>query len=106
MPRKGYKATKEHKNRIRKAHVGEGGASWRGGHIGWYTLKAKIRDNYTCQICGLRDEEIVEVDHIKPKKKFPKLSKVLENMITLCPNCHARKTKRERKSGLYNSRIS
>ena len=58
--------------------------------------KAKIRDNYVCQICGLREPEIMEIHHIKPKSKFPELMNDLENMITLCPNCHRRKSVREK----------
>lgn len=58
---------------------------------------ALIRDDYTCQICGLRDIEIMEIDHIKSKSKFPKLRYDLNNLITLCPNCHTRKTIRELK---------
>ena|SRR3990167_469844 len=63
-------------------------------------FKAKIRDNWTCQVCGLREPEIMEVDHIKPKSRFPELKNALENQVTLCPNCHKRKTVRDRKA--YN----
>lgn len=55
------------------------------------------RDNYTCQVCGFREPEIMEVDHIKPKSKFPELKYELNNLITLCPNCHRRKTNRDLK---------
>lgn len=54
---------------------------------------AKIRDDYTCQVCGLKDIEIVVVDHIRPKAIRPDLYLSLDNLMTLCPNCHARKTK-------------
>ena len=59
--------------------------------------QAKIRDDYTCQVCGLRDIEIISVDHIMPKSIYPQFLKVLENLMCLCPNCHARKTLRDRK---------
>lgn len=63
-----------------------------------YTAKQiRTRDNYICQICGLRDTEIMEVDHIRPKSLAPELYKRTENLMCICPNCHSRKTKRDRK---------
>jgi len=70
---------------------------WTGGCSTYQNKQALIRDNYTCQICGMRDIEIMEVDHIKPKSKFPELRLDLNNLMTLCPNCHRRKTNREKK---------
>jgi 5-methylcytosine-specific restriction endonuclease McrA len=39
---------------------------------GWAKVRTECfeRDDYTCQICGLRDQEIMQVDHIKPKSLF------------------------------------
>jgi 5-methylcytosine-specific restriction endonuclease McrA len=56
---------------------------------------ALLRDNYTCQECGFREPEIMTVDHIKPKALFPELMYQLTNTKTLCPNCHAQKTKQD-----------
>ena len=70
---------------------------WKGGKINYLKKQAKVRDDYTCQICGLRDMEIMEVDHIKPQSTFPELKNDFENLLTLCPNCHRRKTLRDRK---------
>jgi len=75
--------------------IGEKSPRWTGGSVGYWMNQAKIRDHFTCRICGLYDPEIMEVDHIKPKSKFYELSKDINNMQTLCPNCHRRKTKRE-----------
>ena len=58
-----------------------------------------IRDNYTCQHCGITQEELPEkpknpVDsylhahHIKSWKAFPCFRYVIENGLTLCPPCH------------------
>lgn len=69
-----------------------------GGKDKYCRREAKLRDDHTCQICGHREPEIMEVDHIKPKSEFPELRFVLENLVTLCPNCHRRKTIREHKS--------
>lgn len=60
---------------------------------------AKIED-YRCQICGFKcDFElpngkkvwVYEVDHIIPKKESG--NEEISNLILLCPNCHAKKTK-------------
>lgn len=86
-----------HKPPIR---IGANHGNWKGGGLAYAKKKAKERDNYTCQECGFREDAIMQVDHIKPKKLFPSLIKLLENLATLCPNCHARKTIKE-----INSRI-
>lgn len=83
---------------------GENAFNWKGG---FSTIKkrAKIRDDYTCQICGLREPEIMEADHIVPRKVDKNLEFEMENLMTLCPNCHRRKTKRDLKQyNLYKNR--
>lgn len=63
-----------------------------GGATKFQARLAKERDNYTCQVCGLEDKEILVVDHIRPRALRPDLTFILDNLMTLCPNCHARKT--------------
>lgn len=79
----------------RKDLWGDKNPRWKGGTWNYQRKFAKIRDDFTCQICGLKDPEIMEVDHIKPKCDFPEIMHSLENLITICPNCHRRKTNRE-----------
>ena len=68
--------------------------------------KCKERDNFTCVSCWYREDAIMQVDHIKPKSLFPELRHSLENLQTLCPNCHARKSIKEKKStDKKNSRL-
>ena len=77
--------------------TGAESANWKGGAEQYQKRLALIRDDFTCQVCGLQDDEITVVDHIKPKSIYPELHKSLDNLVTLCPNCHARKSIREKK---------
>lgn len=70
---------------------------WVGGADKYWRRQALIRDDYTCQVCGFREPEIMEVDHIVPRSVAPELRHELNNLITLCPNDHRRKTNREKK---------
>jgi DEAD/DEAH box helicase domain-containing protein len=51
------------------------------------------RDRYTCQVCGLVEQnQSHHVHHKVPFKMFttPEEANRLDNLITLCPNCHQR----------------
>ena len=80
------------KGKKHPATAGERNNNWKGGSYKWARKQAKDRDNYTCQECGWRELEIMETDHIKPRSDFPKLEAKVDNLITLCPNCHRRRT--------------
>jgi 5-methylcytosine-specific restriction endonuclease McrA len=60
-------------------------------HKEWRT-QIFIRDNYTCQECGVRsgNGKRVELnaDHIKPYALYPELRLELSNGRTLCLDCH------------------
>jgi 5-methylcytosine-specific restriction endonuclease McrA len=93
--------TQETIDQIRRNQKDQSGPKcwkWNGGTMHYWNEQAKIRDHYTCRICGLYDPEIVQVDHIKRKSKYPELKFKLDNLQTLCPNCHARKTIQELKT--------
>jgi len=47
--------------------------------------KAKVRDGFTCMICGF--DQFVHAHHITPRKDGG--SNAMTNLITLCPNHHA-----------------
>jgi DEAD/DEAH box helicase domain-containing protein len=54
---------------------------------------ARLRDGYRCQICGAGySPRPLEVHHKQPFRSFTsyKEANQLENLITLCPNCHRR----------------
>jgi hypothetical protein len=59
----------------------------------WRDLIFK-RDNYTCLICGIRNNKSVgktiylNADHIKPFALFPALRFDINNGRTLCKDCH------------------
>lgn len=45
------------------------------------------RDDYTCQICGIRGIDL-QVDHIQEWSEYVELRFKLENCRTLCAKCH------------------
>lgn len=91
---KGHKGfgTKESYSRAGLKKSGENSGTWEGGRWNYFKKQAKIRDNYICQICGINDPDVLEVDHIKQKCDFPELRCLLDNLITLCANCHRKRT--------------
>ena len=84
-------------NKYNPGSPGESNPNWTGGNLPYWSKMALLREDYTCQVCGLRDEEIMEVDHMLPKSIYPDLILDINNLQVLCPNCHRRKTIREMK---------
>lgn len=61
---KGIQMSEDQKQKIRitrsaqrELFIGEGGPAWKGGNIGYWQKEAKIRDHFTCRICGLYDQK-------------------------------------------------
>lgn len=73
---------------------------WKGGKLLYAKKVVLERDKFTCKNCGLVDRDIAEVAHIKSvsEMKGDKPSwysrrydvQDVNNLIVLCPNCHAR----------------
>lgn len=58
---------------------------------------ALVRHGGRCQACGRSAKDGVElqVDHVKPKSKFPELEFDIENLQVLCVNCNIGKRNRD-----------
>lgn len=103
-PFKGKKHTNEYKKWMSESRQGANGPNWRGGiwamhkkeratyEIRLARTSALIRDDYTCQICGLKKgkRQGMEVDHIKPFALYPELRAAIDNLRTLCHDCHVK----------------
>lgn len=65
----------------------------------WHTLRyaALRRSNGCCELCGESKATgaIIQVDHIKPRSKFPQLELDQENLQVLCKPCNMGKSNRD-----------
>jgi len=57
----------------------------------WTELKRMVIDRYgaICMCCGSAHR--IQVDHIRPKSKYPELSLDFDNMQILCWTCNRKK---------------
>ena len=62
----------------------------------WRRLRYDAIKKYgaRCQCCK-RDNIPLNVDHIKPRKRFPKLAMDINNLQVLCADCNAGKGNRD-----------
>jgi len=82
------------------APTGEDHPSWKGGTIPYYgkdwrqqRRAARRRDNYTCQRCGITEDQLrrrLDVHHIRRFGDFSDYREAnkVSNLISLCPVCH------------------
>jgi len=47
-----------------------------------------LRDNHTCVMCGNTEE--LDAHHITDRNEMPNGGYVIENGISLCPDCHSK----------------
>jgi len=101
---KGRPVSDKTRSKIGKSNAGKKNGNYgkRTG-TGWLAIKRQAleRDNYTCQHCGIDDKEVLCVDHIIPRSVKPEWKCKLDNVMTLCANCHMKKSKRERRNKIY-----
>ncbi|MGR3547597.1 MAG: HNH endonuclease [Roseovarius sp.] len=78
---------------VRKEHVRHSRKITRTAR--WRALRMEIieRDGGACVKCGARGR--LEVDHVKPVRDKPELAYDPQNLQSLCPSCHTRKTRIE-----------
>jgi 5-methylcytosine-specific restriction endonuclease McrA len=81
---------------------GEDSATWKGGYDQYYgnnwpeqRKKARERDNYTCQVCGVEEAQLdkqLSVHHVFPVREFddPEDANGLINLVTMCEPCHGK----------------
>jgi 5-methylcytosine-specific restriction endonuclease McrA len=107
LAKKGKKDKLQTRLKKRDNNLGSKSHFWKGGLTGKNRLlrnsfeskewrkQVYERDNYTCQICGIRSGKgikvLLEADHIKPWFSHPELRFEISNGRTLCKSCH-RKT--------------
>jgi len=100
----GVKMPLEAKIANSEGHKGENHWNWQGGKTRkrqkamnrWeyrqWREKVFERDNYTCQMCGIKSGSGIRVylqaDHIKPWCLYPQLRYNIDNGRTLCLECH------------------
>jgi 5-methylcytosine-specific restriction protein A len=60
---------------------------------------AAVAQQFRCNVCRATLTEVSEVDHIRPLGSGGSHSQT--NLQVLCPDCHARKSRNERRRGLY-----
>ena len=62
----------------------------------WHRLRDAVlaRDHYECVMCKANGklttnrDSVLEVDHIKPLEQYPELAMDIDNLRTLCKDCH------------------
>lgn len=101
-PNKGKKLSQIHKQKLSLAKMGkyrgENSPHWKGGISSHDYLERRRfrnqiqklvfeRDNYTCQLCGIRGVDL-QVDHIQSWAEYIELRFSISNCRTLCAKCH------------------
>ena len=56
-----------------------------------WRLAVFIRDLFICQDCGEDKKDKLRAHHLKSRQEYPELIFVVDNGITLCIRCHAKK---------------
>ena len=65
----------------------------------WFELRYEVlkESNGKCSLCGVsaKDGAKLQVDHIKPKSKYPELQYEKSNLQVLCGTCNAGKSNKD-----------
>lgn len=108
--RQGYSDAKSGRKNPMYGKSRELSPAWRGGvaffpysyEFGFVLRKKiKVRDEYTCQICGIRKHRGLHVHHID----YDKRNDSELNLVTLCICCHGKTRKNREYWRVYLSRL-
>ena len=58
----------------------------------WQALRAKVFNLYGRQCMECRSAESLQIDHIKPKSRYPELAYNINNLQVLCKKCNMDKS--------------
>lgn len=95
---KGYRVIKSRENTAKfcsreckkKHYTGKNHYNWQGGYTGHIQKKLRDRllkrDSHQCILCWNKNE--LNIHHIYPKGKYPELFYYMDNIVTLCYDCH------------------
>lgn len=65
----------------------------------WLELRYRVikESKGCCRVCGARGSEVnpIQVDHIKPRSKFPELALVSGNLQVTCQKCNLGKSDKD-----------
>lgn len=53
-----------------------------------WSLLVRLRDNFTCYVCGRTCRKSAEAHHVYPKASHPERAYDLENGVTVCQDHH------------------
>jgi hypothetical protein len=57
-------------------------------HLRRWSLLVRLRDNFTCYVCGKKCRKTAQAHHIYPKAIYPEKVFYLDNGITVCAKHH------------------
>ena len=73
----------------RRKPIKKSATYWRKKCVAWAKIKAKERDNYTCQYCGRNRTQVqIHGSHILPEGTYISMSADVDNIIALCGEHH------------------
>ena len=81
--------TKRDTKRVRPATFQQAKALYNSAAYKAWRTSILQRDKFQCQMCGQEGGRL-EAHHIRPKRRFPKLTLEENNGIALCFDCHRR----------------